>query len=267
MPTEPDTLGIDTMNIQEIQEIVVTGRLPYTRMKSGALVTKIAGSPLEKSGTALDALRKVPGIIRKGDDLEVIGRGKPIYYINGRKVYDNDELKRLLSDEIESIEVITNPGAAYDATVTSVVKIKTAKRQGDGFSFNVFGKSEQSLRTGKNDPEGQISVNYRHKNVDVFASAKEWVYRVNQWSDMQQITSDSKTATELYRYDGNIVHHWRGVGTHITGGINWQINDRHSIGAKVDYAVTTNVDTRDVLQMSKFDKGSLTETIDSYTRK
>ena len=267
MPTEPDTLGIDTMNIQEIQEIVVTGRLPYTRMKSGALVTKIAGSPLEKSGTALDALRKVPGIIRKGDDLEVIGRGKPIYYINGRKVYDNDELKRLLSDEIESIEVITNPGAAYDATVTSVVKIKTAKRQGDGFSFNVFGKSEQSLRTGKNDPEGQISVNYRHKNVDVFASAKEWVYRVNQWSDMQQITSDSKTATELYRYDGNIVHHWRGVGTHITGGINWQINDRHSIGAKDDYAVTTNVDTRDVLQMSKFDKGSLTETIDSYTRK
>ena len=84
---------------------------------------------------------------------------------------------------------------------------------------------------------------------------------------MLQITSDSKTATELYRYDGNIVHHWRGVGTHITGGINWQINDRHSIGAKVDYAVTTNVDTRDVLQMSKFDKGSLTETIDSYTRK
>ena len=45
-----------------------------------------------------------------------------------------------LSDEIESIEVITNPGAAYDATVTSVVKIKTAKRQGDGDRSKVFTK-------------------------------------------------------------------------------------------------------------------------------
>ena len=87
MPTEPDTLGIDTMNIQEIQEIVVTGRLPYTRMKSGALVTKIAGSPLEKSGTALDALRKVPGIIRKGDDLEVIGRGKRLSNKFGQSLF------------------------------------------------------------------------------------------------------------------------------------------------------------------------------------
>ena len=154
-----DSLILDSLNIHQLQEIVVKGQLPYTRLKGDAMVTRITGSVLEKAGTAQDVLRKVPGIIKKGEDLEVIGRGKPVFYINGRKVYDNDELKRLLSDEIANVEVITNPGAMYDATVTAVVKIKTARRQGDGFSFNTFAKTEQSLRTGLNDPVAQVNVN------------------------------------------------------------------------------------------------------------
>ena len=88
-----DSLKLDTLNIHQLQEVVIKGQLPYTRLKGDAMVTRITGSTLEKAGTAQDVLRKVPGIIKKGEDLEVIGRGKPVFYINGRKVYDNDELK------------------------------------------------------------------------------------------------------------------------------------------------------------------------------
>lgn len=144
--TRSDSLLLDTLNIHQLQEVVIKGMLPNTRLKGNAMVTRITGSVLEKAGTANDVLRRVPGIIKKGEDLEVIGRGKPVYYINGRKVYDGDELKRLMSDEIANVEVITNPGAAYDATVSAVVRIKTVRRQGDGFSFGLFGKSEQRDR-------------------------------------------------------------------------------------------------------------------------
>lgn len=161
--TRSDSLLLDTLNIHQLQEVVIKGMLPHTRLKGNAMVTRITGSVLEKAGTANDVLRRVPGIIKKGEDLEVIGRGKPVYYINGRKVYDGDELKRLMSDEIANVEVITNPGAAYDATVSAVVRIKTVRRQGDGFGFGLFGKSEQSLRTGTNDPELQLNANYRYK--------------------------------------------------------------------------------------------------------
>lgn len=256
-----DSLKLDTLNIHQLQEVVIKGQLPYTRLKGDAMVTRITGSTLEKAGTAQDVLRKVPGIIKKGEDLEVIGRGKPVFYINGRKVYDNDELKRLLSDEIASVEVITNPGAMYDATVTAVVKIKTARRQGDGFSFNTFTKTEQSLRTGLNDPEAQVNVNYRHKGLDVFASAKEWQYRTNQWSDLGQTTTDISTGTEIFRYEGALKHQWRGIGTHLTGGFNWQINDKHSVGAKVDYAISTKVDTKERLAMNKYERGTLIESV------
>ena len=75
----------DTIGVQELQEAVVRGHLPQTKMK--------------------------------GDGLEVIGRGAPAYYVNGRRIQDMDELKRLMSDEVSQVEVIMNPGAMYDATV------------------------------------------------------------------------------------------------------------------------------------------------------
>lgn len=256
-----DSLRLDTLNIHQLQEVVIKGQLPYTRLKGDAMVTRITGSTLEKAGTAQDVLRKVPGIIKKGEDLEVIGRGKPIYYINGRRVYDNDELKRLLSDEIANVEVITNPGAMYDATVTAIVRIKTIRRQGDGFSFNTFAKTEQSLRTGLNDPEAQLNVNFRHKGLDIFASAKEWQYRTNQWSDLGQITTDISSGEEVFRYEGTLKHQWRGIGTHLTGGFNWQISEAHSVGAKVDYAVTTKGDAYELMALDKWERGTLIESV------
>ena len=256
-----DSLRMDTLNIHQLQEVVIKGQLPYTRLKGDAMVTRITGSTLEKAGTAQDVLRKVPGIIKKGEDLEVIGRGKPIYYINGRRVYDNDELKRLLSDEIANVEVITNPGAMYDATVTAVVRIKTVRRQGDGFSFNTFAKTEQSLRTGLNDPEAQLNVNFRHKGLDIFASAKEWQYRTNQWSDLGQTTTDISSGEEVFRYEGTLKHQWRGIGTHLTGGFNWQISQAHSVGAKVDYAVTTKGDAYELMAFDKWERGTLIESV------
>ena len=256
-----DSLSLDSMSIYQLQEVVVKGRLPNTRLKGDALFTRITGSVLEKAGTAQDLLRKVPGMIKKGEDLEVIGRGAPVYYINGRRVRDLDELKRLMSDEIASVEVVTNPGAMYDATVTAVVRIKTVRRKGDGLSLNAFAKTEQSLRTGKNDPEAQVAVNYRIKDLDIFASAKEWKYTTHQWSNLGQTTMDSKTGEELFRYDGVFNHEWQGVGTHVNGGFNWQFNESHSLGAKVDYTVSTKADTDERFSMDKWERGKHVESV------
>ena len=236
-------------------------------MKGDAMVTRIAGTPLEKVGTVSDMLRQVPGMIQKGDGLEVIGRGAPAYYVNGRRVRDLNELKRLMSDEVSQVEVITNPGAIYDATVTAVVRIHTLRRKAAGLSLDLFGKTEQSLRTDGNDPEGMLSLNYRVRGLDIFASAKEWKYSTCQWSQLGQMTTLPADGTELYRYEGDMDNRWRGIGTHVNGGLNWQINDKHSLGAKVDYAVTTHSDTRERLTMEKSERGTKVEYIDTDLKK
>ena len=136
-----DSISMDTTvwynQTQQLDEVVVKSRLPKTKLKGNSMVTRIKGSVLAQSGTAKEMLAKVPGITLKGEDLEVLGKGTPLFYINGRKMHDKEELKRLHSEEIASVEVITNPGAQYDATISSVVRIKTIRREGDGFGFDL----------------------------------------------------------------------------------------------------------------------------------
>lgn len=84
-------------------------------------------------------------MICQGEKLEVIGRGEPIYHINGRRVQDTDELKRLNSEQNKNIEVINNPGSEYDATVNAVVRIKTIRQQGEGLGMDMKSQMRQTL--------------------------------------------------------------------------------------------------------------------------
>ena len=114
-------------------EVVVKGTLPKTHMKGDAMVTGVAGTVLEKAGSMEQLLDRIPNVTAYGGEIEVFGRGTPEIYINGRKMTDAMELERLSSDNIRNVEVITNPGARYSASVKSVIRITTKQIEGEGF--------------------------------------------------------------------------------------------------------------------------------------
>ena len=60
------------------------------------------------------------------------------------KYATSHELEQLSSEDIKHVELITNPGARYDATVNAVVRIQTIRRTGDGFGFNLNSSYYQS---------------------------------------------------------------------------------------------------------------------------
>ena len=166
-------------NATTLGEVAVKAMLPKTKLTGTSMVTSVQGTVLSQSGTALEMLAKVPGMMAKEDDVEVLGKGKPVIYINGRKMSDPRELKQLRSEEIQSVEVITNPGAQYDATVSSVVRIKTVRRQGDGFGYALNVGNSQDLIHGYSDPNGGFNLRYRRKNLDLFGSLNYW-----EWDDI-----------------------------------------------------------------------------------
>ena len=187
-----DVKGTDVGTIQMeedqplLSEIIVKGQMPKTKLTGNSMVTTIQGTILGTSGTAKEMLAKVPGITLKGEDLEVLGKGTPIFYINGRKMHDKEELKRLHSEEIASVEVITNPGAQYDATISSVVRIKTIRREGDGFGFDLNTGFNQDLRFGESDPSAQLNLRYRHNNLDLFGMVNYWKWDLNSQRNDEQ---------------------------------------------------------------------------------
>ena len=256
----PITLEEDS---QLLEGASVQAIMPKTKLTGEGLQTSVRGSVLENAGSANDVLAKTPGMIKSQNGLEVIGKGSPLVYINGRKVTDSSELDRLRSNEIQSIEVITNPGAQYDATVKSVVRIRTIRRQGDGFGFNIDASDTQSLRWAKgNDPFGSVNVNYRTGGVDLFGGVNYAHNTSRQISDIEK-TTFGKT---LFEDKGDLVNEYIGQTMYGEGGINWQIADNHFLGGKIEWGRHLAYDVHSVLNDNVFIDGVQTDKLSTDSR-
>ncbi len=231
-------------------EAVVQAQLPRTELKGDAVVTNVTGSVLEHAGNAQDLMSKVPGMIQRDGKLEVIGRGEPVYYINGRRVLDPDELRSLMSEEVRSIEVVNNPGAAYGAEIKSVVRIKTIRRQGEGFGFALTSQAKQHLTCKDFDPSWSVlDLNYRKGNVDFIGKLLYFDSHGYQYAD---IFETSFAAGNLYDQTGKLAVRQHAGGTNSVLGVNWQINGDHSVGLQVQYNNTLFGNYKEVVDEDVF---------------
>lgn len=173
-------------------EVVVKSSLPKTILKNGGMTTTVVGSVLEKAGTIENLLDRIPNVSAQNGSIKVFGRGEPVIYINGRQMRDKSELDRLHSDNIKSVEVITNPGARYAASTKAVIRITTKKIQGEG--FGVDATTEGSYDEKKNiGGYGRLNMNYRKNGLELGAYA----FGARQYQpdnkDLQQKTYLDKT--------------------------------------------------------------------------
>lgn len=234
----PQTIKMQA-DAKMLNEVVVTKALPKTKLMGDAVVTTISGSVLEHAGNSLEVLAKVPGMISKNGSLEVIGRGAPIYYINGRKVNDDSELRNLMSEDIKSIDVVTNPGAEYGGEVRSVVRIRTVKRQGDGFSYALTSQAQQRIYNNHDfDPSWSVlDLNYRKGGLDFIGKLVYYNQRNYQISDILGGTFVKMPDGSVKR---NVMEGPLDAQVHNSGmsgdlGVNWQINENQSLGMKLNY--------------------------------
>lgn len=151
----------------ELDEVSIVTERKKIQIKGDALVTNISGSPLAKLSDIKHILNIIPGVVSHGETIKVLGKGEPLVYINNRKIRDLSEVYQLSPDNIKNIELITNPGAKYDSEVKAVIKINTLTPTGEGFSIDNKLSVGYQYRPYYTD---NLKLNYRHKNLDVFAS-------------------------------------------------------------------------------------------------
>ena len=219
---------------------VVSAILPKTKIVGDAFVTNIENSVLAEVGSANDVLKMLPGVIQKNDGIEVFGKGAPVIYINGRLVRDNSELELLNSSDIKSVDVVQNPGARYDATVKAVIRIKTIKREGDGFGFNLRSTWYQSENT---DLYETLNMNYRRKGFDIFGTLS---FNQSEYYQDAEITQSLHSSSPLILKQ-EMYSSGKDNGLTTALGFNYQISENHSIGLQyrpyVDLLTATDIDT------------------------
>ena len=222
------TLQEDTL---QMAGVVVVGTRVNTKIEGNALVTRIEGSALEEVGSLEEMLARTPGMQRNGGILEVIGKGDPEYYIDGRRIKEKVELKRLNSRQIERVEVITNPGAEYNGEMMAIVRIYTRRNFTEGISGDITGRYENSMDyLDNNDPSITANLRYRIKNVELKAGLNFWHASVTDISTSNQqsfLTKDEQPIT--YNQQGIQDFRYKGYNLNYLLGVNWAINKRHTI--------------------------------------
>lgn len=220
--------GILTLQSDAVMlgETVITGHRPTYTVKGSSLTTNVQNTLLSNIGTSMDVLKRIPGLrIDQEKKIEVFGKGAPLIYINGRQVRDNAELEQLNSKDMLKVELITNPGAEYDAEVKAVLKIKTLKPVGEGLGGYVRLAESKSQYWGHTQ---QVNMNYRRGGLDLFGSFQHQLFK--QWQD-ESFQKDIYGDTHWALTDNaklRMQDYAKALAAQL--GINYQLNDKNSIG-------------------------------------
>ncbi len=212
-----------------IKEVTVTATRPTFKMKQGMFVSSIQGTVFSKLGKVTDVLHQLP--MMSSDGISVLGRGTPLIYINNKLMRNSSELQRISSDMIKDIKIDMNPGAKYSSNVRAVIFITTVKPLGDGFGGDMtFQESVSSCW----NTYGEMNLNYRKKNLDVFISTA--------LSDFNNLHSQRKDVYNFKYNNKDIYANYEGDGYqsskngYFSLGFNDQITSKQSIGATYTFS-------------------------------
>ena len=230
---EGETLTLPDYNVSEagveLNTVEITARKPFLEQKAGMLVVNVDQSITGQGGTVLDMLRKVPGIVVAGSRIQMAGRSGLTILIDGRptRYLDIQSLLRdMPADNIKSIEVISQPGAQYDA-------------EGNGGVINIVLK-KNSLK-GTN---GQVYVGGGYGDLAKYRAGGSLSYRKNGWNLTGGAGFNHRSWTEgldlIRRFDDRTFDQrnrdfGRPRSYALRGGADYDLNERQRVGVSARY--------------------------------
>ncbi|WP_373513783.1 outer membrane beta-barrel protein [Persicitalea sp.] len=190
----------------ELGEVLVTAKKPFVEQRIDRMVVNVEGSIIGSGSTALEVLQKAPGVTVDHQNNRVQLRGKEgvIVQIDGKQSYLSQEdvvalLRTMSSDNIATIEIITSPGARYDAAGNAgIIDIRLKKNAslGTNGSLSIAGGTG---RFHRERASGQL--NNRTAKLNLFGSysmnrgGNYWDFWVNS---VQQDPSESEPARQTF---------------------------------------------------------------------
>lgn len=206
-----------TENLETLNQVNLVYKQPTLKREADRLIFNVENSALIE-GNILQVLKNTPGVIVLDNEF-LVKNIQPTIYINDRRMHlSSTELSQLFegasANNIQSVEVITNPSAKYDADSGVVVNIKMSKNLIAGYKGSVFANYTQgvfprySLGTSHffKTEKLNVYVNYnytdskinRHNNEDVFYLddnkniTETWKSTINRntWSKTHNLNSN-----------------------------------------------------------------------------
>lgn len=216
------TLEDATINLQKIE---IKGHRKYISRENGKLTLDVQNSNLKNIGKATDVIKYIPGMLYTNGKYEVFGKGEPVIYIDGRKQTNTSGLSLLSSTNVKSVQLITNPGAEYDAETRSIINITTVHHSLDGLSGIVGAEISKHKNLSNNE---EVNLNIHKGALDVFLAYQYDNTRSDIRYDVNQFNYGQDTFHEISASEYSDCSHSHDYNV----GMNYAINKNHTIGGR-----------------------------------
>ena len=246
------TISLDPQKTN-LQSVTIVAQSKLIENKIDKMVYNAEKDISSQSGVATDVLKKVPQVsIDVDGNVQLAGSSGIRFLVNGKPSTAfgssiTDVLQSIPASQIKSIEVITNPGAKYDAQglggiINIILKTNTAK----GYNGNL------SLTAGTRNENGSFNLNARNNNfgVNAFVSGNQRLTSTTH-SSSDRFTQDSISNNTLHQEGtGQFERHGIQAGT----GFDWTYKKFNSLSGSVsynDFGYTGNGQTNQALHSDK----------------
>lgn len=218
--------------------VTVTSKKPLIERKLDKVVMNVENSALATGNSALDILARAPGVaVDQSGNISMKGKQGVNVMIDGKLTYlSSDQLASLLrstqGNAVQSIELIANPSAKYDASGSSgIINIKLKKNKSYGTNGSVSGGLGLANYWKEN---AGLTFNHREKKLNLYGS---YYYDNNKkWRNLEidRVNQNGNVSTAFAQQTRVII---KDENNTYKAGLDYFISDKTTIGLMVNGSV------------------------------
>ena len=212
---------------KKLQDVTVTSRKPMIEIKADKTIFNVESSINATGSNALELLQKSPGIqVDNNENISMKGKTGVRIYIDGKPTQLSskdlaDYLKGINSNDVEAIEMISNPSAKYDASGNAgIINIRLKKNKKFGTNGTVTAGFIQGVTPKGN---GSVNLNYRDKKINLFSNVSTNLGMYENVLNLYRIQKDSIYDQKSTNYSDN-------KNLNLKVGADYFINSKNTIG-------------------------------------
>lgn len=206
---------------QVLESVTVTGSKPLMQMGIDRKIFNVEKNITSAGGTGVDVMRNIPAVNVDIDGNVTLRNSAPQIFVDGRPT--TLTLEQIPADAIESVELITNPSAKFDASggQSGILNIVLKKARKVGYNGGIRAGIDSRGR-----PNAGADINVRQGKVNVFANAMYNARRSKGWGETDRLNSFDTPSVRILQ-DNNSV--FDGAFAFTRFGLDYFIDNRNTI--------------------------------------
>lgn len=206
---------------QTLEQVTVTASKPLIQMGVDRKIYNVEKDISAQGGTAVDVMKNVPSVQVDIDGNVTLRNSAPTIFVDGRPT--TLTLDQIPADAIQSVEIITNPGAKYDASggTSGILNIVLKKNRKAGYNGNVRAGIDQR---GRFNLGGDINV--KQGKFNVFANANYGERKSISTGTTDRYSFFNQPYDSLHQYDNNVNKGYFAFGRF---GLDYFLDNRNTL--------------------------------------